>query len=204
MVAAALTAGCAAPTVALPDADPSGAPTTVERTTTSTSASTTTTAPPPPDTTAPGSVEPGTTVVAPDVVLPVDQLGPATDAIAGVRGGSPRYHRIDLNPEGIGLFVDQGGQAVPYLWLGDGLRGPGEPAPPDGGGATFPARGAAFDRVPSLVAQTEQFTGGQVVQVTGVAAPGVGVLWVMNGVRSDGSPIAALWGADGSLRGLQG
>jgi hypothetical protein len=93
---------------------------------------------------------------------------------------------------------------VPYLWLADGLRGPGEPGPPSGGGATFQRRAAGFDRVPSFLQQTEAFTGGRVLQVSGVAAPGAGVLWVMNGARGDGSPIAAVWGADGSLRGLQG
>jgi hypothetical protein len=202
VLVALATSACSVPSVALPPADPVRVPSTLPRTTT-TSSSTTTTVAPPVTTPPPAQpTAPPPTIEAPP--LPANDLQAAADAIAAARGTGVRYLRIEVNPGGAAFYVEQQGRAIPYLWIDGQLLGPGDPVTFGDGGVAFTAASARLGGVPGHVQRTESFApGARVRNIVAVGAPNVGVLWVLSGARASGSPVSAVWGADGTLRGLQ-
>jgi|GEM_PF-5952117 hypothetical protein len=207
-VLAVVLAGCAVPTVPLPDADPSSAPGTVA---------------PPGETIAPGiTLSPGVTVpttevpstVAPSTAptvpeppepdMPVDQIGAALFATVAAHGPGTQFWSVRVVPSGVELSVQAGDGAVDYRWTAEALDGPLESTVPGRGLQPFgpeevDTAGAqrAYDFMATYVGRTT------VADQVGIDTPG-GFLWIVTVVRVDGPAATGVFTGAGDLRELQG
>jgi len=132
-------------------------------------------------------------------VLAVDDVVPAIAAVEAARGGAQQYTEINVNADGVSLFVlDASGQELAYFYGNGALQDPGAPTPSTGAPFTLDAvdRGVA----PTLVRETqERFPGAEVTALALVSTPDTGLTWALKSRSPRGGVLNVLYSPNGEL-----
>jgi hypothetical protein len=144
------------------------------------------------------SVPPVDTTVRTDTALRVDLVASAITAVETERGGPQRYTEINVNPEGVSLFVaiDDTSEAA-YFY--DGVLDSGT-APTALTSTPFALDGVGQELAPDLVKRTQaDLPGSQVTQLALVTTPDLGLVWALASRSARGGTLNVFYSPSGAL-----
>jgi len=144
------------------------------------------------------SVPPIDTTVRTGTVLRVDLVAPAIAAVETERGGPQRYTEINVNPEGVTLFVAvDDASEVAYFF--DGVLDTGA-APAPLTGTPYTLDGVGRELPPDLVRRTQaDLPGSQVTQLALVTTPDLGLVWALASRSARGGMLNVFYSPSGEL-----
>lgn len=144
------------------------------------------------------SVPPVDTTVRTDTVLRVDLIAPAIDAVEAERGGPQRYTEINVNPEGVTLFVAiDDANEVAYFYDGD-LDAGAAPTPLTS--TPYALDGVGRELAPDLVKRTQaDLPGSQVTRLALVTTPDLGLVWALASRSARGGMLNVFYSPSGAL-----
>lgn len=144
------------------------------------------------------TVPPVDTTVRTDTLLRVDLVAPAIAAVEGERGGPQRYTEINVNPEGVTLFVAVD-DATEVAYFYDGVLDAGA-APAPLTGTPYSLDGVGRELAPDLVQRTQaDLPGSQVTQLAFVTTPDLGLVWALASRSARGGTLNVFYTPSGEL-----
>ncbi len=131
----------------------------------------------------------------------VADIEPAIADVEAERGGPQEYFEINATPQLVNLFVADGDEVVPYVYVGGELAPPEAPRAAEG--ATFTADALTFDPDTILDGVTDELPDADVVLFTIIGGPG-GAVQYGAGVQSDaGGVLDVTLAADGTVQSVE-
>ena len=130
----------------------------------------------------------------------VADIVPAVAAVEAERGGAQEYFEINATPQLVNLFVADGDQVVPYVYVGGELAPPAPPQPADG--PTFDAGAVTFDPDTILDGVTDELPDSDVVLFTIIGGPGGAVQYGAAVRSAAGGIIDVTLAADGTVQSV--
>jgi hypothetical protein len=130
----------------------------------------------------------------------VEQIAPAVAAVEAERGGPQQYFEVNATPQLVNVFVADGEQVVPYVYVGGELGPPAAAAPAEG--EAFTADALTFDPLTILDGIAADLPDSDIVLFTVVGGPD-GAMQYGAGVQSDeGGTLDVVLTADGAVESV--
>ena len=144
------------------------------------------------------TVPPVDTTVRTDTLLRVDLVAPAIIAVETDRGGPQRYTEINVNPQGVTLFVAVDDTSEVAFFYDGALDAGAAPAPLSS--PPFTLDGVGRELAPDLVRRTQaDLPGSHVTQLALVMTPDLGLVWALASRSARGGLLNVFYTPSGEL-----